>query len=206
MNKSYLYILVAGVLLIMLAGLWFGMRQEHDRMYEEAIIKYRNEKNVFMLQSNDSPVPDRKNFNGLSYFSPDKKYKFEVKIRASEDTGIYKMRMTDKEEENFQRYGQADFTIEGQKQTLCLFKYLNTKDSAGVKLFLPFTDLTNGAETYAGGRYIDVELKPDSTAVLDFNMAYNPFCVYNHYYVCPVPPKENRLKIRIPAGEREFKP
>ena len=70
------------------------------------------------------------------------------------------------------------------------------------RLFVPFGDLTNGVETYSGGRFLDLDRTPTGFYDLDFNRAYHPYCVYNPTYDCPVPPRENRLAVAIPAGER----
>jgi uncharacterized protein (DUF1684 family) len=74
------------------------------------------------------------------------------------------------------------------------------------QLFVPFTDPTNGEQTYGAGRYIDVPLPPaESNEVeLDFNQAYNPYCAYNHDYSCPLPLAENRLTVPVVAGEQAF--
>jgi uncharacterized protein (DUF1684 family) len=70
------------------------------------------------------------------------------------------------------------------------------------RLFVPFGDLTNNVETYGGGRYLDLDRTPTGLYDLDYNRAYHPYCVYNTTYECPVPPRENRLAVAIPAGER----
>jgi len=70
------------------------------------------------------------------------------------------------------------------------------------RLFVPFGDLTNGNETYPGGRYLDLDRTATGIYDLDFNRAYHPFCVYNSSYDCPYPPRENRLAVPIRAGER----
>ena len=67
-------------------------------------------------------------------------------------------------------------------------------------LFLPFTDNTNGVETYGGGRYIDLKIPAGNTINIDFNKAYNPYCAYSDKYSCPIPPPENHLDIEIKAG------
>lgn len=67
-------------------------------------------------------------------------------------------------------------------------------------LFLPFTDATGGAETYKGGRYIDLEISEESIIVIDLNKAYNPYCAYADGYSCPVPPQENNLRVKILEG------
>ena len=78
-----------------------------------------------------------------------------------------------------------------------------TLDGGGSEsLFVPFLDATSGRETYGAGRYLDLEPEDDGTYALDFNLAYHPYCVYAESYSCPLTPAENRLPIRIEAGER----
>ncbi|HEY6014370.1 MAG TPA: DUF1684 domain-containing protein, partial [Candidatus Limnocylindrales bacterium] len=72
----------------------------------------------------------------------------------------------------------------------------------GESLFVPFLDATSGTETYGAGRYLDLEPEEDGTYTLDFNLAYHPSCVYDPRYSCPLTPAENRLPVRIEAGER----
>ena len=69
-------------------------------------------------------------------------------------------------------------------------------------LFVPFSDLTSGTETYPAGRYIDLSRNPTGVYELDFNRAYHPYCYYNASYECPYPPAENRLPLPVHAGER----
>ena len=70
--------------------------------------------------------------------------------------------------------------------------------------FLPFVDATAPDETYGAGRYLDIEPIGDGKFLIDFNYAYNPYCAYNDKWSCPIPPKENRLKVRIEAGEKKY--
>jgi len=80
------------------------------------------------------------------------------------------------------------------------------KDTSREKyLFLGFTDQTTGKETYNTGRYIDLVELPDGDYVVDFNLAYNPYCAYNPRYTCAIPPSENKLPFKVRAGERIFK-
>jgi hypothetical protein len=69
-------------------------------------------------------------------------------------------------------------------------------------LFVPFTDLTTGTETYAAGRYLDLESSATGIYLVDFNRAYHPYCYFDATFDCPYPPAENRLTIPIRAGER----
>jgi hypothetical protein len=71
-------------------------------------------------------------------------------------------------------------------------------------LFIPFNDRTNGNETYGGGRFLDVYETGTDTLIIDFNLAYNPYCAYNHKYSCPIPPEANNLELKVKAGEKKF--
>ena len=87
-------------------------------------------------------------------------------------------------------------------QTMALGAFVDANQSALESLFVPFSDLTTGMETYEAGRYLDIERTATGIYVIDFNEAYSPYCAYNATYECPYPPASNRLKVRIEAGER----
>ena len=70
------------------------------------------------------------------------------------------------------------------------------------KLFFCFLDRTNEVSTYAGGRYIDIDFDNAKRIELDFNKSYNPFCVYDKKFSCPIPSKRNYIDIKIEAGEK----
>ncbi|MFB3826855.1 MAG: DUF1684 domain-containing protein [Bryobacteraceae bacterium] len=74
----------------------------------------------------------------------------------------------------------------------------------GSGLFFLFRDLTSGHETYGAGRFLDTAAPRDGTVELDFNKAYNPPCAFTPYATCPLPPRENRLPVRVEAGERAY--
>jgi uncharacterized protein (DUF1684 family) len=98
------------------------------------------------------------------------------------------------------RVGVLAFTLKGQPLTLGAFVEADETDMR--RLFVPFGDLTNGTETYPGGRYLDLDRTATGIYDLDFNRAYHPFCFFNSKYDCPYPPAENRLRVPIRAGER----
>jgi uncharacterized protein (DUF1684 family) len=79
---------------------------------------------------------------------------------------------------------------------------VEANDRAMLQLFVPFADQTNGTETYAAGRYLDLDRQSSTLYDLDFNRAYHPYCFYNPQYDCPYPPRENRLAVPIRSGER----
>ena len=92
----------------------------------------------------------------------------------------------------------------GVDSTYVLYAYQNVvysqKEEYKDHLFLPFTDKTNGFESYGGGRYIDLRIPATDSLLLDFNQSYNPYCAYTTGYNCPIPPKENALPIKIEVG------
>jgi uncharacterized protein (DUF1684 family) len=98
------------------------------------------------------------------------------------------------------RVGTLEFTLKGQPLTLTAFVDASETDMR--RLFVPFADLTNGSETYPGGRYLDLDRTSTGVYDLDFNRAYHPFCLFNAGFDCPLPPRENRLALPIRAGER----
>ena len=99
-----------------------------------------------------------------------------------------------------ERIGTLKFSVKGQALRLTAFHDLESQDAR--RLFVPFSDLTSGAETYPAGRYMELDPTPTGIYVVDFNIAYNPYCYYNAEYDCPLPPAENRLTVPIRAGER----
>lgn len=91
--------------------------------------------------------------------------------------------------------GDVVFTLGGQSIRLKSF-------IDGDNLFIMFTDPTNGKDTYGGGRFIYAPLPKDGTTIVDFNKAFTPYCSVNMYVYCPIPPAENRLDLRVAAGEQ----
>jgi len=91
--------------------------------------------------------------------------------------------------------GDVVFTLGGQNIRLKTFL-------DGDNLFIMFSDLTNGHDSYGGGRFIEAPLPQDGKTIVDFNKAFNPYCSLNEYVNCPVPPPENRIDYRVAAGEQ----
>ncbi|RYD73146.1 MAG: DUF1684 domain-containing protein [Sphingobacteriales bacterium] len=102
---------------------------------------------------------------------------------------------------------RREISIDGKSFKLNIYQSQDLKKIEKYKnsLFLPFTDLTSGVESYGGGRYVDLEIPEGELIPIDFNTAYNPYCAYNHKYSCPIPPQENDLAIEIKAGVKKFK-
>jgi uncharacterized protein (DUF1684 family) len=110
----------------------------------------------------------------------------------------------DKRTLSYSHYGTLTARVGGEEIRLEAFAREEGM-RAGRILLVPFRDATNGAETYAGGRYIEIALPVGETLLLDFNRAMNPWCAYDPSYACPIPPPENHLRMPIRAGERKFR-
>ncbi len=174
---------------------------------EKQVREWRKERDQFLKAHHRSPLlpSDKKIFNGIKYFPFDPQYVFYGEIERFifhiNNPKYYATFLTNKGiNKRYIRYGKFHFMIYGEKYTIEIYKSILSDT-----LFIPFKDKTNGNETYGGGRYIDAEILSGYKMVLDFNMAYNPACVYNDKFVCVLPPKENALDIVIRAGEKNFK-
>lgn len=155
--------------------------------------------------SDASPIPDAKKseFLPLSYYPIDESYKVPAVLTPSADREIFQMPTSSGQPRSERRAGTLSFTLHGQEMKLTAFVEADAPNMD--RLFLPFSDSTSGKETYAGGRFLDLERSVTGLYELDFNMAYTPYCYYNPTFECPYPPQENRLKIPIEAGEKTKK-
>ena len=153
-----------------------------------------------------SPVPfeDRGKFERLDYCPPDPAYRFELGLHEHEEKKIVRMVYTKGQEQDFLQWGEFRFKVDDKEQAIQTYK----SDPAEERLFILFRDATSGKETYGAGRYLDLEPDRDRTAegkwILDFNKAYNPWCVYSEDYTCPLVPPENWLEVPIRAGEKNY--
>jgi uncharacterized protein (DUF1684 family) len=170
--------------------------------YEEEIAEWRATKDQFMRESPESPVPDaeRAAFAPLQYFPIAQDYRVPASLKVIPATDVIEMSTSTGLRRRMRRIGTLEFTLKGEPLTLTAFA--DATDTDLRRLFVPFGDFTNGGETYPGGRYLDLDRTATGIYDLDFNRAYHPFCLFNPKYDCPVPPRENRLKVPVRAGER----
>jgi uncharacterized protein (DUF1684 family) len=173
-----------------------------EQPYAEQIGAWHADKDKFMRESPDSPVPEaqRASFAPLSYFPVNEEYRVPAELKVIQSDQVLEMPTSTGQRRKMRRVGTLEFTLKGKQETLTAFVDASENDMR--RLFVPFADLTNGTETYQGGRYLDLDRTATGLYDLDFNRAYHPFCLYNAGYDCPVPPRENRLTIPIRAGER----
>ena len=165
------------------------------------VAAWRAEKDRFM-RSSESPVPQdrRANFPPLAYFPIDPAYRVPGALTVAPGADTLTLPTSTGLRREMRRIGTLRFSVHAKELTLTAF--VDAAESNMRRLFVPFGDLTNGNETYQGGRYLDLDRTATGIYDLDFNRAYNPFCVFNEKYDCPLPPRENRLKVPIRAGER----
>jgi uncharacterized protein (DUF1684 family) len=154
----------------------------------------RGDKYGIRLKDNNSRL--RKEFAGLHYFPVSEDYRITTRLMA--DAKKIPILNVLGQVEDTPSPGYVEFEIHGQKLRLT-----PVQESPNELSFI-FRDLTSGKETYGSGRFLDAELGKDGEVVLDFNKAYNPPCAFTPYATCPLPPKENRLAVRIEAGELKY--
>jgi uncharacterized protein (DUF1684 family) len=172
-------------------------------MDAESLLAYRREADLFFKSDPRSPLTpeQRATFASMDYFSPNPALEFVIEAEEFAEKPVVMLPVTgDKPPRVFQRWGRVHFTVEGQAVTLILL-YSPDLDY----FFLGFRDATSGSETYGGGRYIEPDRLADGRFHVDFNRAYNPYCAYNDSWSCVIPLPENRLQVRIEAGQKAFR-
>ena len=189
---------------ILLAIQLIGFSQVID--YSAHIETIRAERNAEMKDSAESPLKENeiKKFEALNFYAIDQQYKVLVKFTRLKKQKKFKMKTSGTKTPEYIVYGYITFDLLGKSHKLFIYQNveLSKKKEFENYLFLPFTDNTNGSETYGGGRYIDLTIPKTNTFWIDFNLCYNPYCAYTTGYNCPVPPPENYLNIEVKAGEK----
>lgn len=181
--------------------------QTDERAWADSLSAYWGRINADYRDAEHSPLlpEDRAHFSELERFRPDSRFKVvaSFKPKAGKPFG---MKTTTDRLPQYQAVGQLRFTVAGKKERLTVFRNIDLAKKPGYEdyLFVPFTDLTNGEESYGGGRYIDLQAPLGKVVELDFNRAYNPYCAYGGKYSCPIPPLENHLEVQIEAGVKAF--
>ncbi len=175
---------------------------------EDSVIAFQKRINTEFLNPLESPLSekDRRQFTTLSFFPIDLKYCIMAEFKRTPAEIKFLMPTTTDRKVYYVKYGILNFNFDSIAYSLNVYQNIELTKTEKHKnyLFLPFTDLTNGFETYGGGRFIDLEITDGAQMQIDFNKAYNPSCAYNHKYSCPIPPKENHLKLNIKAGVKKF--
>ena len=156
---------------------------------------HRGNRDGIRLKDTESKM--RKEFTGLHWFPVKGTYRVTAKFVPYQPPKMIAVPNILGETEKEPSPGFAEFKLEGRSYRLDPV----TEDN---QLFFIFRDETTGKETYPSGRFLYSELPKDGKVILDFNQAYNPPCAFTPYATCPLPPKENRLAVRIEAGELNY--
>lgn len=169
---------------------------------------FQKELNAQYKDASRSPLKeaDRKEFEGLEFFKYDSTFVVEAFFTRTENERPFKMKTTTDRLPEYVKYGFLQFSLNNDMFQLNIYQNQDKliEEPNYDYLFLPFTDETNGLESYGGGRYIDLSIPNGNKLIIDFNSAYNPYCAYNDKYSCPIVPRENYLKTRIEAGVKTF--
>ena len=202
--KFHLFLILT--LIGVLVGTGCEKKEQNDLSFENEYKELRSSKDIFFKDDPNSPLleEDKETFKELKYYAPDPKYKFSGAIQKYEAPEVVELLTSTSELRKFYKYGQFNFEIGGNEHSLQLYKPV---DDSGHDpyYFVPFKDKTNITETYGAGRYLDITASESDSITVDFNLAYNPYCVFSPYYSCPLPPRENHLSVEIRAGELNFK-
>jgi len=151
----------------------------------------------------DPERPEKKAFEHLIYFPPDRSFAVPAQIVRFPNREGVEMLTNRSLKKTFYRYASLRFRLEGQDLELTAYK-LSLQGPGSETLFVPFRDATSGQKSYGAGRFMDLDEPEGGELVLDFNRAYNPLCNYSPAYNCPIPPRENRLRVAVRAGEQTY--
>ncbi|MDP1544411.1 MAG: DUF1684 domain-containing protein [Anaerolineales bacterium] len=160
---------------------------------------FRAEKDSFFGGHPQSPLTreQQENFSGLNYFPENEALRLEVQVNEFENKERFDMQTSTGDVQSYTKFGKFKFDVDGEEVELTIYQSLQG-------FFLPFVDSLAGKETYPAGRYLEPDPLPGGRFIVDFNVAYNPYCAYNEMWSCPITPAENRLKVAIRAGEKLF--
>lgn len=169
---------------------------------------WQRQQNADFKDASKSPLTDkeRKTFRALHFFPVDSNFVVKAHLQVTPDTPYFKMKTTTDRVSEERIYGIVTFKISGTTYQLNVYQGKeNLEDPEYVDyLFLPFLDNTNGETSYGGGRYIDLRIPSSDSIVIDFNKSYNPLCVYNVKYSCPIVPRVNYLNTEVKAGMKNY--
>jgi uncharacterized protein len=171
------------------------------------VMEHRQKKHAEFLSDKSPLSPDeKKKFKGLHYFPVDTAYRVTAKFIRTFDAPLFKMKTTTQRLPDYRKYAEVFFVLLGTEYRLEVYQSPDLMKQKEYEdyLFIPFTDATNGKETYEVGRYLEMRIPQGDQVVLDFNLCYNPYCSYSSRYSCPIPPAANQLPVEIRAGEMKY--
>ncbi len=176
--------------------------------FEKEVKAFQEELNTDYKSKEKSPLDKklRRKFKGHHFFPINEEFRVNARFVKADSTISLTMKTSTARMPMYDVYGKVYFEIEGVEYSLNIYQSHRLREMEEHKnsLFLPFTDATNGEDTYGGGRYLDLTIPEGDEMIIDFNQAYSPYCAYSDRYSCPVPPRENDLNTRIEAGVKNL--
>lgn len=200
-----LYLITISIISILLISCGKDYSPEEQAYVDKVLLK-RAEKAEYMKNDESSPFnrDENVNFTSLKYFDVNPAFRFESKLFEYESKDTVTVMGTKGEERRIVRYGYVTFSYEEKEYKINVYQ---GESRSGDKYYsIWFTDLTTGDDTYGVGRYLNFEKEENSDHlyVIDFNMAYNPYCAYTPIYSCAIPLDEDHIPIAIKAGEKNY--
>ena len=149
---------------------------------------------IRMLDRNSAILRD---FAGLDWYPVDAEYRVRGRFVPHAEPLEVRIQNILGDIETLTSSGAVRLSIRGEEVEMLPV-------DAGDQLWFIFRDLTSGTETYPAARFLYADAPEDGWTVVDFNKAYNPPCAFNPHTTCPLPPRANRLPVRVEAGERDY--
>ena len=203
MKSSHLLLILAS-LVVLAAVAYMFTAAESPEDYQEKIETERERQFKYIRFNVESPLTDeqKRGLQSLKFYVIDPAYRVKARLLPIEIKKVREVPLTDGSTERYLEHSWAEFELGGQTNKVLLLQSLSESDMRN--FFLAFADETSGKETYGGGRYLNVRQDGKNSITIDFNLAFNPYCAYNPDFACPLPPRENSLKIAIPVGEKNY--
>ena len=160
-------------------------------------VHYSGERLAIRMLDKDSAI--RRGFSGLRWYPVDEAYRVPARFVPHDEPIEVRVQNILGDIETVTSSGVVRLQLAGEELEMLPV-------DAGDQLWFIFRDLTSGSDTYAAARFLYADAPRDGWTVLDFNRAYNPPCAFNPHTTCPLPPRANRLPVRVEAGERDYRP
>jgi uncharacterized protein (DUF1684 family) len=185
------------LVLISMLSFHFGYAQKKtDTAFEAYKQQYKDD--LFSVIKKDTTF--------ISFYKFNPKMVVTAQVVILENEPVFQFTTHSGKTKDAQKYAQVSFSLNGKSFKIFAYQLLKLKNKAETAddIFIPFTDVTNGHDTYGGGRYLDFKTGDikNNTLVIDFNKAYNPYCAFVTGYNCPIPTRENDIPVLIKAGEK----
>lgn len=187
------------LILLLYPGLMFSQHSQKE------VAAFQNELNEFYLNPDTSPLKkdELEVFQGIHFFPFDENYIVSAQIEYLKKQPVFKMASSGKIQQEYKRYAILYFELFNEKYKLEVYQNIRLSKEKEYEnsYFLPFLDETNGKTTAHQGRYIDIKIpKKAKEVLLNFNLAYHPYCAYTHGYSCPITPFVNLIARPVEAG------